>query len=538
MRRLGFVLVVLLLACKPRSAGGDLESLIARLDDRDPKVRAQAAQQLRRLEAKQAAPRIAALLADPLVKQDAVLALQDLAGPGELDALLGALETTVGAGSDEATRSANRINALIAEALGNVGDPRAGPELLRLARATDVEVRLAAVEALGNIRSKEAVPELAHLVDDPAAPPLLIKRSIDALGRIGDPAAIPALARGLVIERQGVSFVPESSFALFVIGAPAVEPLIRILQDQDSGFAAWAKENNLAPAGTYARVARVLGDLGDPRSLLPLIAKLKYTDPDPVPDTSRLLSNLVRMFAASALGRMRAAQAAPAVQALVSTASAQDEQLTSLAAEALVWMGDRAQARELMKKAQTGVLKLRLAVAQSAALFGEPVLGTDVRSVAQRESKEPRQTCLRQLDELTVPVGDPGRACDLVATQFGELSKPLEAARACAGDAPCWLPKLEDRDPMVRARAAYELGRAGAADAVPALAKAIGEEQPLVREAATRALDWLVAVPAARTALKGVAPQLSAQLVQEQGKPRSIKSYEELRRLQIKLSRL
>src|SRR6267142_1671481 len=227
MRRLGFVLVVLLFACKPRSAGGDLESLIARLDDRDPKVRAQAAQQLRRLEAKQAAPRIAALLADPLVKQDAVLALQDLAGPGELDALLGALETTVGAGSDEATRSANRINALIAEALGNVGDPRAGPELLRLARATDVEVRLAAVEALGNIRSKEAVPELAHLVDDPAAPPLLIKRSIDALGRIGDPAAIPALARGLVIERQGVSFVPESSFALFVIGAPAVEPLIR-----------------------------------------------------------------------------------------------------------------------------------------------------------------------------------------------------------------------------------------------------------------------------------------------------------------------
>jgi HEAT repeat protein len=538
MRRLGFVLVVFLLACKPRSAGGDLESLIARLDDRDPKVRAQAAQQLRRLEAKQAAPRIAALLADPLVKQDALLALQDLAGRGEVDALLGALETTVGAGSDEATRSANRINALIAEALGNVGDPRAGPELLRLARATDVEVRLAAVEALGNIRSKEAVPELAQVVDDPTAPPVLIKRSIDALGRIGDPAAIPSLARALVIERQGVSFLPESSFALFVIGAPAVEPLIRILQDQDPAFTSWAKENNLAPAGTYARVALVLGDLGDPRAVPPLIAKLKYTDPDPVPGTSRLLSNVVRMFAASALGRMRAAQAAPAVQALVSTANEQDEEVTASAAEALVWIGDRAQARELMKKAQTGLLKLRLTVAQSAALLGDPLLGNDVLNVALRESKGARQSCLRQLLELTLPVDDPGRACDLLATQFGELSRPLEAARVCATDAPCWLPKLQDQDPVVRARAAYELGRAGAADAVPALAKAVGEEQLLVREAATRALDWLAAVPAARPALKGVVPQLSAQLLQEQGKPQSIKSYEELRRLQIKLSRL
>jgi len=537
MRRLALVLILALQACKSQSAG-DPESLIAKLADPDPRVRVQAVQQLRKLKAKQATPRIAALLKDPLVKQDAALGLQDLAGPEQVDALLGALETTVGAGSDAATRDANRTNALVAEALGNVGDPRAGPALLRLARATDQDVRLAAVEALGNLKSKEAVPELAHVVDDPAAPPVLIKRSIDALGRIGDPAAIPALVRGLVIERQGVSFLPESSFALFLVGAPAVEPLIRILQDQDPAFVAWAKENNVAPAGTYARVALVLGDLGDARAVPPLLAKLKYTDPDPVPGTSRLLSNVVRMFAANALGRMRAAQAAPAVQALVSTASAQDEEVTTSAAEALVWMGDRAQARELMKKARTGVLKLRLTVAQSAALFGEPVLGNDILNVALRESKGTGQSCLRQLVELTMPIDDPGQACDLLATQFGELSKPLEAARVCASDAPCWLPKLQDQDPVVRARAAYELGRAGAADAVPALAKAVGEEQLLVREAATRALDWLVAVPAARPALKGVAPQLSAWLAGEQGKPQSIKSYEELRRLNAKLSRL
>jgi len=313
---------------------------------------------------------------------------------------------------------------------------------------------------------------------------------------------------------------------------------MKIAQDQDPAYLAWAKENNRAPAGTYAKTALVLGDLEDPRAVPVLVAKLKYVDPDPVPGTSRLLSNLVRMFAANALGRMRATQAAPAVQALVSTTNAQDEDVTTFAAEALVWIGDRAQARELMKKAQTGLLKLRLTVAQSAALFGEPVLGKDVLTLAMREAKGSQQACVRQLSDLTMPVGDPRQACDLLATQFGELSKPLEAARVCASDAPCWLPKLQDPDPVVRARAAYELGRAGAADAISALVKAAGEEQLLVRTAATRALDWLASVPAARPALKGVAPQLASQLAQEQGKGQYLKANEDLRRLQVKLSRL
>jgi len=534
---LAFSLALSLCACRSKNPD-DPQTWLGRLDDKDAKVRAQALQQLRRLKAKDAAPRIAELLKDPLVKEEAALALEDLGGPGQVDELIAAVDTTVGAGSDTAARAANRSNTRIAEALGNIGDPRAGPTLLRLARANDDNVRLAAVEGLGNVKAKDAVSELSHIVDDAAAPPLLIKRAIVALGQIGDPAGIPALVHGLVIERQGVSFLPESSFALFSIGQPAVEPLMRIAQDQDPAYLAWAKESNRAPAGTYAKTALVLGDLEDPRAIPVLLAKLKYVDPDPVPGTSRLLTNLVRMFAASALGRLRATQAAPAVQALVSTASAQDEDLTAFASEALVWIGDRAQARELMKKAHTGLLKLRLTVAQSAALFGEPVLGKDILGLALRESKGAQQTCLRQLTELTMPVDDPRQACDLLATQFGELSKPLEAARVCAADVPCWMPRLKDADPVVRARAAYELGRAGAADAVPALTAAAGEQELLVRTAATRALDWLASVPAARDALRAASPQLAAQLAKEQGKTEYLKANEELRRLHLKLSRL
>lgn len=537
MRLLALALAVSLLACKSRDAS-DPETWIGRLDDKDAKVRLQAVQQLRKLKAKQAAPQVAALLKDPMVKEDAALALEDLGGPDQVDALLEAVDTTVGAGSVTAARATNRTNARIAEALGNIGDYRAGPALIRLARASEDNVRLAAVEALGNVKARDAIPELSHIVDDPAAPPLLIKRALVALGQIGDATAIPALTHGLVLERQGVSFLPESSFALFLIGEPAVEPLMKIAQDQDPAYLAWAKENNRASAGTYAKTALVLGDIEDRRAVPVLLAKLKYVDPDPVPGTSRLLSNLVRMFAADALGRMRAVEAAPAVQALVSTINAQDEDVTTLAAQALIWLGDRAQARELMKKAQTGAVKLRVVVAQSAALFGEPGLGNDLVTLASRESKGSPQTCVRQLTELTMRVDDPRQACDLLAAQFSDLSKPLDAARVCGAESPCWLTRLKDPDPEVRARAAYELGRAGAADAVPALANATAEEQLIVRAAATRALDWLAAVPAARPGLKGIAQQLSSQLVQEQGKARYIKANEELRRLHVKLSRL
>src|SRR2546430_14240568 len=247
MRPLALALALSLMACKPRDAS-DPKTWIPRLGENDPKARVQAVQQLRKLKAKQAAPQIALLLKDPLLTEDAALALEDLGGPEQVDALLAAGDTTLGDGSDTAARAANRTDARIAEALGNIGDARAGPALLRLARSGDDNVRIAAVEALGNVKSKDAVPELSHIVDDPTAPPLLIKRAAVALGQIGDTAGIPALAHALVIERQGVSFLPDSSFALFLMGSSAVEPLMKIAQDQGPAYPACSKDYNRTPS--------------------------------------------------------------------------------------------------------------------------------------------------------------------------------------------------------------------------------------------------------------------------------------------------
>jgi HEAT repeat protein len=532
------VALFLCMSCKPGDPK-DPGTWLKGLRDSDAKVRVKAVQELRKLKAKQAAPQVAALLKDQFVKEEAALALQDLAGPDEVQALIDAVDTTVGAGSDQATRVANRTNAKIAEALGNIGDARAGPTLLRLARANDEYVRLAAVQALGQVRAREAVPELARIVDDPAAPPILAKKAIVALGQIGDAPAIPALEHGLVMERQGVSFLPESSLALFLIGAPAVEPLMKIAQDQDPAYLAWAKENNRAPAGTYAKAALVLGDLEDPRAVPVLMAKLKYVDPDPLPGTSRLLTNLVRQCAANALGRMRVKEAAAPILALVTTRDPLDEELTAFASEALVWIGDRSQARDLMKIAQQGGdLKLRLVVAKAAALFGEVALGKAVQAMAEREAKGGPSWCQKQLAGLSLVADDPKQACEMLVAQIGEMAQSFEAARTCVSNSPCWLSKLEEPAPAMRARAAYELGRIGAPEAVQPLVKAAFDDEVLVRRAATRALDWLASVEAAKPALKAAAATLAAQLSAEQGKTQYFMVNEDVRRLQVKLSRL
>ncbi|HWE23381.1 MAG TPA: HEAT repeat domain-containing protein [Myxococcales bacterium] len=536
MRLRALTLVLFLCACKPADPK-EPATWIKRLSDSDPRVRQQAVRELRKLKAKTAAPQVADLLKDPVVREEAATTLRDIGSPAEVPALLDAVDTTVGAGSDTATRAAIRTNASIAEALGEIGDASAGPTLLRLARSKDDLVRLEAVQALGAVKFKEAVPELSLLVDDQTAPPLLVKKAIVALGEIGDPAGIPALQHALVIERQGVSFLPEASYALFQLGPAAVQPMIRVARDEDPAYLKWAHDNTRPPAGTYAKAALVLGDLGDARAIPVLLEKLRYRDPDPSAGTARILTNLVRQFAANALGRLRAKDAVAPILALVQTRDPQDYDLVSFCAEALVWIGDRGSAREMMKRAEMGDIRLRILVAQDAALFGDELVLRQFDAIAARARKSPVSQCARELEALQL--GDAGdKACDTVAAQFDGLTAPIQASRNCKDSVPCWLDKLKDTEALLRARAAYELGRHGAGEAVPALVQAAADQELVARVAAIRALEWLIGVPAAQPQLKAGADKLAAQLAAEQGRVQFIRVNEELRRLQARLAHL
>jgi HEAT repeat protein len=531
--------IALAASCKPPDPA-DPQTWIARLSDPDVTVRKNALQELRKRNVHAAAVPIAGLLKDAALKEDAAFTLGVLGGPESVQPLLDAIDTTVGAGSDAATRNANRANAKIAEALGAIGYPNAGPALLRLARSRDELVRLAAVQALGEVRYRDAVPELSHLIDDESASPLVVKKAVVSLGQIADPAALPALTHALVIQRRGVSFLSEASFALFELREASVEPLISIALDQDPDYAAWARATGRAPAGTYAKVAIVLGDLGDPRAIPVLIKLLGYTDPDPIPSTARLLTSVVRQFAADALGRMRAKEAAAEILSLVSVRSREDEEPALFYGNALVWIGDRSQARELLRRAQAGSVRPRLAVLEAAVLLGPPALQQDLtKLVAKQADGRPKQ-CVAALAELGVADAPESSACRALAQRFAALAAPLAAAEECEkGNAvACWTKKVDNVDPWVRARAAYELGRANAVSAVVPLVQRTADAELTPRLAAIRALEWLAQDPAAQADLKAAAPQIKAQLAAEQGRIQFLKVNEELRRLQARLTRL
>jgi HEAT repeat protein len=157
--------------------------------------------------------------------------------------------------------STNTMNKEIARALGSIGDVQATPTLLRLLKARDNYVRIEAINALGAMKAKSAVDTLIELATSETGEPFISKKAIEALGNIGDPKAVPVLVKMMFKERRGVSFYVESSFALYQIGPASVPALIPVVSGEDKAFMAWTKENGVIEPAVYAKAAQVLADL-------------------------------------------------------------------------------------------------------------------------------------------------------------------------------------------------------------------------------------------------------------------------------------
>jgi len=172
-----------------------------------------------------------------------------------------------------------------------------------------------------------------------------------------------------------------------------------------------ARENNRAPAGTYAKAALVLGDLGDARAVPVLLEKLRYKDPDPLPGTAGSSPT----WSASS----RQCAGAPARQGRRRADSSrwcrpdpQDFDLVSFCSEALVWIGDRArqgddEARRVRRRA------LRLVVAQ-AAHCSQTSPPPAVRRAGRPGAQAPPAQCAREVEALQIGEAK-DKACELVA---------------------------------------------------------------------------------------------------------------------------
>ncbi|MFP2926278.1 HEAT repeat domain-containing protein [Pyxidicoccus sp. 3LG] len=279
----------------------------------------------------------------PEVKAALARALADLKHASSVEPLKAALDP---AASDMSAQLANKA---MVTTLGAIGDTRAVPALVPLLRAKDNYTRIEAVQVLGAMKAKEAVDSLIALSTDETVEPFLNKKAIEALGNIGDPRAAPALIRMLTKERKGKSFYVESSFALFQLGQPAADALLPALEGKDAELLKWAQSNGVNPASYAMKAATVLGDLREKRAVGALVKQLSFSHSDPQ------IQALVRMQAADALARLRAAEAVKPLTALVAET---DPTVRDAYVRALTRLGSRDALPALEKAAGTGGLRL------------------------------------------------------------------------------------------------------------------------------------------------------------------------------------
>jgi HEAT repeat protein len=505
---------------------------IGKLGGKNAKEVIDAARELRRMRAKEAAQPLVPLLRheDPLVREEAAYALLELGDPAAVQPLIDAVELASNA------KGIGRANSKIAEALGVLGDRKATPTLLKMTETKDAFVKLAAVTALGRLADPAGVPALIRLVENESTEPLVTKRAIIALGELKAVQSLPSLAKALVMERAGVSFFVESSYAMFQIGNPAALALSAIMDGTDKPYLAWAEERRRDPAGYLSKAAVVLGDLGDPAAIPSLVKLMKWEHPA----GNDVFRMLVVSKAAEALGRLRAREGAAAITAQLSI---EEANIREIFAVALAHIGDPAALPKLEAAAKKGSW-----TARQAALTGLALLGNGKnRAVfdAATKAEQPADAVKHCLAEEGSPAEtDEMKAarCEKERTNrpkfLAEELARLLVADECKADLACWSGKLKDPNVRVRERAAYELGKLKDPAAIPALVTACRDTELPSRRAAYIALDWFARNDAARDALLKARDPLATQLDEEKDRAHTIVVNEDLKRVVWKLRQL
>lgn len=206
----------------------------------------------------------------PEVKAAIARMLGETKQPSSVEALVNSIDP---APTDTDVKTMNKE---IAIALGNIGDPKGAPALTRLLKTKDNYSVIAAIEALGDMKAKESFEPLYAIATDDAIEPFITKKAIVALGNLGDPRAVPGLVRAMFKERKGISFYMESSFALYQLGKPSADALVPVVEGKDKELSEWAAKNNIKEVALLAKGVQVLGDLHDRRAEKTIVGHLNF----------------------------------------------------------------------------------------------------------------------------------------------------------------------------------------------------------------------------------------------------------------------
>lgn len=523
-------------ACKkadPNSVADQIERL---QKAKGTKERLSALERLRNLKNAEAVPGlIDALKANQgEVREKIAVILGELKDPRAVGPLAESIDFAVTSGSDKASKEANAANKEIARALGELGDKGATDALVKLLKVTkDQYVKIETINALGKLKDPRALDLLSEIATDERLEPYINKKAILALASINDPKALPVYFKMAFAERKGVSFYAESSFAIFLLGDAAKDKVLAALAGEDKELLAWAKERDILEPAIYAKAAQIEADLQDPRAIPHLIKLLKYEDPNP------MYQAVVRLAAADTLGRMRAKEA---VRHIGSMLNVDEANVRSAFVRALVQIGDKSVVPNLVRCAASGSWSAREYCMLGVALLGEE---KDLKSFDAFLKAEPGRFDAECKDGYYGNVDCAAEREKNVEARTKTITgyrQVVEMVAACSDDQ-CFEKALASDEPVVRERAAYELGRRQAAGSVPALLEAVKRPVANVvdlnpRFAAICAIDWITAAnKEAMAAGKAAVEALDAQVEEESKKVMTQKIAEELKRLSVKLAR-
>jgi HEAT repeat protein len=312
------------------------------------------------------------------------------------------------------------------------------------------------IKSRGNNAKRECMRALVKIGDHKAVPPLMrvLTTSADeqdfalnqmaalGLAEFKDPQAIPALVKGLFMTGRGTDIFQECRLGLVRIGAPAVDPMIQLLQGKNAEVQEMAVKyqfDKASPGVIPYKAAYMLGDLRAAKAVPVLIQRLRV--PAQGSEHSAVLI---------ALGQIGSPEAVDALLAVSGNTKAEPA-LRASAMDALYMTGDSRAVPLLLDIARSGYVTvggkkasdLRANAAIDFARLAGPDHFAAFKALADKETE--------------------------VQGVFGEALDRVQVAKECAGDLRCYGKALNDPSWTRAEKAAFALGFSGDKAGVPLL---------------------------------------------------------------------
>ena len=341
--------------------------------------------------------------------------------------------------------------AIIAEAV--LGEMKATAAVDKLIEAAEKPLpvksrgntaKLEAMRALVKIGDPKAVPTLIRILTTSADEQDFKLNQVAALGlaEMKDPRAIPALIKGLFMTGRGTDIFQECRLGLVRLGAPAVDPLIQLLQGKNAEVQEMAEKykfNQVTPGVVPYKATYLLGDLRAAKAVPLLIQRLGA--PAQGSEHSAILI---------ALGQIANPEAVDALLAVAGNGKAEPA-LRASAMDALYMTGDPRAAPLLLEIARSGYVTvggqkasdLRANAAIDFARLARAEHFAAFKALADKETE--------------------------VQGVFGEALDRVQVAKDCGTDVRCYGKALGDPSWTRAEKAAFALGFSGDKTAVPML---------------------------------------------------------------------